>query len=105
LVALNWLVIINVALWSYLLPMLGVLNLVRFKKGGPYGSEGTYISNKTALISVVGMALVSHFVLSPMVKILVESLCSSDPIWGCILILSALLLMWNYILKSRTRES
>jgi hypothetical protein len=96
---------INVALWGYIVPMLGVFDLVRFKKGGPYGSEGTYISNKRALGLLIGTALLSHFFWSPMVRVLVESLCSPNPIIGHVLIIIALVVMWSFISKSRKRES
>jgi hypothetical protein len=102
---LDWLVEINVALWGYFVPMLGVFDLVRFKKGGPYGSEGTYISNKTAFVLLIGTALLSHFFLSPMVRVLVESLCSSNPIIGYVLIIIDFSVMWGFISKSRKRES
>ena len=99
---LDWLVEINVALWGYFVPMLGVFDLVRFKKGGPYGSGGTYISNKTAFVLLIGTALLSHFFLGPMVRVLVESLCSSNPY---ALTLIDLLVMWVLLLKSRKRKS
>jgi hypothetical protein len=63
----------NVALWSYVLPLLGVFKLVKFKKGGPYGLEGTYISNSMAICFLLMKALFSHFVLSQMIRAFIES--------------------------------
>jgi hypothetical protein len=102
---LSWLIELNVALWGFILPMSGVFALIRFKKGGPYDSEGTYISNLKALFLLLVSFLLYCFVLNPVVRILVESLCLSNPIMEYVLFLIALIVMWNFIVKSRKRES
>jgi len=99
------LVEMNVALWGFIVPMSGVFSFVRFKKGGPYGSEGTYMSNWMALGLLFGTALFSHFILSPMIKVFVESICSKDPIIAYGLIIIALVAIWSFVSKSRRRES
>ncbi|MBC7113355.1 MAG: hypothetical protein H5T34_04980 [Candidatus Methanomethyliales bacterium] len=86
------------------MPMSGVFSFVRFKKGGPYGSEGTYISNMTAFGLLLAPIFISHFILSPTIRAFVESLCSSDPIIGYALILIALGVIWTFISKSRKKE-
>jgi hypothetical protein len=100
---LDWLIEANIALWSYIMPLLGVFSLVRFKKGGFYGSEGTYISNKMALLLLLVEALISYFVLSEMIRVLVESLCASNPIMGYILIMIAPFVIWKFYIKKQRR--
>lgn len=97
------LVEINVALWGFIVPMFGAFSFVRFKKGGPYGSGGRYISTTTALALLVATAFFSHFVLSPVVRISIESLYMENPSMGYLSILLAFLVMWLFISRSRRR--
>ena len=101
---MDWLVEVNVALWGFIIPMFGAFNFVQFKRGGPYGPEGTYISNVRALVLLLGTALFSHFILSPMVKVSIETLCSLYPNMKYVLIIIALGILWSFISKSRKRK-
>ena len=102
---MDLLIEMNVALWSLILPMLGVFNFVGFKKGGPYGPSGTYISNKIALVLLLATAVFSHFVLSPLIKSFIETICMSNPNAEYYLFALGLLTIWLVIKRSRKRKS
>jgi len=98
---MDLLIKINVALWGLILPMLGVFNFIKFKKGGPYGPSGTYISDKAALVLLLATAVFSHFVLSSLIKRFIETICMSSPNAKYYLFALGLLTTWLFIKKSR----
>ena len=95
------LVEINVALWGFIVPMFGAFSFVRFKRGGPYGQSGKYISTGTALGLLAATALFSHFILSPLMRVYIESLCMSNSYMGYFLAGFAFVVMWLFISRSR----
>lgn len=104
LVGVDPLIEVNVGIWGFILPMLGIFSFVRFKRGGPYGPGGTYISDVEALILLLTTALLSHFVLSPILRRSIELVCVLNPYMKHFLLILGLLITWMFIKRSRKRK-
>jgi len=94
----------NVLIWGYVIPQVILGRIVRFKKGGPYGGGGRYISNTWALLLLLGVLAISHFILVPIIRDRIEFMCSSDPRWNIILLIVGVFVML-YLIKSSRRKS
>ncbi len=95
--AMEWLVELNVALWSYILPLLGVFRFIGFKRGGSFDLSGRKRSTVWTAVYLMFTALFAHFFVSPLLHPFIQDLCIANPTLPYLLLFLAFLTMWLFI--------
>lgn len=72
---------IDIVLFSYLIPLIVGLNIVKKKRGGYYGaSQGRYISNIRASVLLASSLLIISFIFSPLITNIIFNICETFPV-------------------------
>ena len=95
--AMEWLVELNVALWSYILPLLGVFRFIGFKRGGSFDLTGRRRSTVWTAVYLMLTALFSYFFVSPLLHPFIQDLCTANPTLPYLLLFLAFITMWLFI--------
>ena len=101
---MDWLVELNVALWSYIIPLLGVFRFVGFKRGGVYDLSGRKLATLRTTVYLMFTALFSYFFLSPLLQPFIEAICTANPTLPYLLLILSFLTVWLFIRGSRDIE-